>query len=65
MQDELKTAGVVALVGAAVGAGVAIGLGLRFFTAVAMVGLGTGVALGVVAGTKPKSAGAPPPPSLL
>jgi len=65
MQDELKTAGVVALVGAALGAGVAIGLGLRFFTAVAMVGLGTGVALGVVAGTKPKPAGALPPPSLL
>jgi hypothetical protein len=65
MQDELKTAGVVALVGAAVGAGVAVGLGLRFFTAVAMVGLGTGIALGVVAGTKPKSAGVLPPPSLL
>ena len=65
MQDELKTAGVVALVGAALGAGVAIGLGLRFFTAVAMVGLGTGVALGVVAGTKPKSHAALPPPSLL
>ena len=65
MQDELKTAGVVALVGAAAGAGVAIGLGLRFFTAVAMVGLGTGVALGVVAGTKPKHQDALPPPSLL
>jgi len=65
MQDELKTAGVVALVGAAVGAGVAVGLGLRFFTAVAMVGLGTGIALGVVAGTKPKSYDALPPPSLL
>jgi hypothetical protein len=55
MQDELKTAGVIALVGAALGAGVALGLGLRFFSAVAMVGLGTGVALGVVAGTKPKA----------
>jgi hypothetical protein len=55
MQDELKTAGVVALVGAAVGAGVALGLGIRFFSAVAMVGLGTGIALGVLAGAKPKT----------
>ena len=60
MQDELKTAGVVALVGAAVGAGVAVGLGLRFFTAIAMVGLGTGIALGVVAGARPKALGADP-----
>jgi hypothetical protein len=64
MQDELKTAGVVALVGAAVGAGVALGLGLRFFTAVAMVGLGTGVALGLVAGVKPKAFELPPPSTL-
>ena len=61
MQDELKTAGVIALVGAAVGMGVALGLGLRFFSAVAMVGLGTGVALGVVAGSKPKALEGPPP----
>jgi hypothetical protein len=54
MQDELKTAGVIGLVGAAVGAGVALGLGLRLFSAVAMVGLGTGVALGLVAGARPK-----------
>jgi hypothetical protein len=66
MQDELKTVGVVALVGGAVGVGLALGLGLRFFSAMAMVGLGTGVALGVIAGTKPKSAGAlEPPPSML
>jgi hypothetical protein len=64
MQDELKTAGVVALVGAAVGAGVALGLGLRFFSVIAMVGLGTGIALGVVAGGK-RVAGDAPPPSLL
>jgi hypothetical protein len=55
MQDELKTAGVIGLVGAAVGAGVALGLGLRLFSAVAMVGLGTGVALGLLAGTRPKT----------
>ena len=55
MQDELKVAGVIALAGAALGAGVALGLGLRFFSAVAMVGLGTGVALGVVAGARPKT----------
>jgi hypothetical protein len=66
MQDELKTAGVVALVGAAVGAGFALGLGLRLFSAVAMVGLGTGIALGLVAGTRPKLLLAEePPPSLL
>jgi hypothetical protein len=55
MQDELKTAGVIGLVGAALGAGVALGLGLRFYSAVAMVGLGTGIALGVVAGTRPRT----------
>jgi hypothetical protein len=55
MQDELKTAGVIGLVGAAVGAGVALGLGLRLFSGVAMVGLGAGVALGVLAGAKPKT----------
>jgi len=65
MQDELKVAGVIALVGAAAGAGVALGLGLRLFSAIAMVGLGTGVALGVVAGGRPKSAAQLPPPSLL
>jgi hypothetical protein len=53
MQDELKTAGVIGLVGAALGAGVALGLGLRLFSAVAMVGLGTGIALGILAGARP------------
>ena len=55
MRDEVKTAGVLALVGAAAGVGIALGLGLRLFSAVAMVGLGTGVALGVVAGTRPRT----------
>jgi hypothetical protein len=64
MQDELKTAGVIGLVGAAVGAGVALGLGLRLFSAVAMVGLGTGVALGLVAGTRPRTVEMPPPSKL-
>ena len=61
MQDELKAAGVVGLVGAAVGAGVALGMGLRLFSAVAMVGLGTGVALGLLAGTRPRHAELAPP----
>jgi hypothetical protein len=65
MQDELKTAGVIGLVGAALGAGVALGLGLRLFSAVAMVGLGTGIALGVVAGSKPKMLEIEPSPALL
>ena len=64
MQDELKTAGVVGLVGAALGAGVALGIGLRLFSAVAMVGLGTGIALGLLAGSR-RAASEPPPPSLL
>ncbi|HLZ75877.1 hypothetical protein [Phenylobacterium sp.] len=64
MQDELKTAGVIGLVGAAVGAGVALGLGLRLFSGVAMVGLGTGVALGLTLGAR-KAADALPPPSKL
>ena len=61
MQEELKVAGVVGLVGAAVGAGVALGIGLRLFSAVAMVGLGTGVALGLLAGTRPRQAQLAPP----
>ena len=64
MQDELKTAGVVGLVGAAVGAGVALGIGLRLFSAVAMVGLGAGVALGLLAGTRPKTIDHATPPLL-
>lgn len=64
MQDELKTAGVVGLVGAALGAGVALGMGLRLFSTVAMVGLGTGVALGLLVGSH-KIAEELPPPSKL
>jgi len=64
MQEELKVAGVVGLVGAAVGAGVALGIGLRLFSAVAMVGLGTGVALGLLAGTRPRQAQLAPPSML-
>ncbi|MBU1378620.1 MAG: hypothetical protein KKE02_02470 [Alphaproteobacteria bacterium] len=47
MKSELKTAGVIAALGAVAGGAVAIGMGLRLFTTLAMVGLGTGVALGV------------------
>ncbi len=65
MQAELKTAGVIGLVGAALGAGVALGLGLRLFSGVAMVGLGTGIALGVLVGAKQQTAPELPPPSLL
>jgi len=54
MEDEMKAVGVVALAGAALGAGLAIGFGLRFMTVGAMIGLGAGVALGILAGTRPK-----------
>jgi hypothetical protein len=64
MQDEIKTAGVVGLVGAAVGAGLALGMGLRFFSTIAMVGLGTGIALGVIAGTRPRQIAIAPPSML-
>ena len=56
MGSELKTVGVVGLVGAAAGAGLALGIGLRLFSVLAMVGLGTGVALGLVASHKPTRA---------
>jgi len=65
MQDELKTAGVVGLVGATLGVGVALGMGLRLFSATAMAGLGAGVALGMLVGTRPKTDGGLPPPSRL
>jgi hypothetical protein len=52
MREELKTAGFVALVGAAIGGGLALGMGLRAFTAFAVVGLGAGLALGVSSGLK-------------
>ena len=62
MHDELKTAGVVGMIGAAIGAGVALGMGLRLFSGIAMIGLGTGVALGVTLGTRPKTITLQAPP---
>ena len=62
--DKAKIAGVVALVGAAVGAGLALGVGLRLFSTLAMIGLGTGIALGVVAHTN-SGQGQLAPPSML
>ena len=61
--DKAKIAGVVAALGAAVGAGLALGVGLRLFSTLAMIGLGTGIALGVVATAKTHEA--LPPPSTL
>ena len=55
MGSELKTVGVVGLVGAAAGAGLALGIGLRLFSVLAMVGLGTGIALGLMLGAPPHS----------
>jgi hypothetical protein len=54
MQDEMKSMGVVAAIGAAAGAGLALGVGLRFFSVLAMVGLGTGVAIGLVVSARPR-----------
>ncbi|MBI1197434.1 MAG: hypothetical protein GC203_06185 [Phenylobacterium sp.] len=48
MSDQVKTAGTAALVGAAAGAGLALGFGLRLFSALAMAALGTGLALGML-----------------
>jgi hypothetical protein len=55
VKDELKAVGVVAALGAAVGGGLALGMGLRFFSAIAMIGLGTGLALGVAISAAPKA----------
>jgi hypothetical protein len=54
MDDKTKTMGVVALAGMALGAGIAVGLGLRAISAGIVAGLGAGVALGLVAGSAPK-----------
>ena len=62
--EKAKIAGVVALVGAAVGAGLALGVGLRLFSTLAMIGLGTGIALGVMAHGKPGQGELPPPSTL-
>jgi hypothetical protein len=62
--EKAKIAGVVALVGAAVGAGLALGVGLRLFSTLAMIGLGTGIALGVVASGKSGQGELPPPSTL-
>ena len=66
MQDEMKSVGLVAAIGAAAGAGLALGVGLRLFSTLAMVGLGTGVALGLVASHKrtPALSREPEAPSL-
>ena len=66
MQDEMKSVGVVAAIGAAAGAGLALGVGLRLFSAIAMVGLGTGIALGLVASGRrlPALSSEPEAPSL-
>jgi len=64
MEDEMKAVGIVALVGAALGAGLAIGFGLRALTVGAMLGLGAGVALGVLAGSRPKALSADAVPLL-
>jgi hypothetical protein len=55
VKDELKAVGVVAALGAAVGGGLALGMGLRFFSAIAMIGLGTGLALGVAISAAPRT----------
>jgi hypothetical protein len=55
MDDKLKTAGVVALLGGAVGGGLALGMGLRFFATVALIGLGTGLAVGVGSAVRSKT----------
>ena len=50
MDERMKTLGLFALVGAALGAGVVIGAGLRVLTWGAAFGLGGGIAVGLAAG---------------
>ena len=64
MQHEMKAMGVVAAIGAAAGAGLALGIGLRFFSVLAMVGLGTGIAIGLVASARPRALPEPAGPAL-
>ena len=50
MDERMKTLGLFALAGTALGAGVAIGMGIRVLTWGAAFGLGGGIALGLAAG---------------
>ena len=59
MEDRWKEFGVVAGVGAILGAGVALGLGLRPLAGGALVGAGAGIALGIAASGRRKQPGAP------
>jgi hypothetical protein len=52
MREELKTTSAVALVGGAVGAGLAVGIGLRIFATVGLAGLVAGAAIGVASGLR-------------
>jgi hypothetical protein len=52
MQDTIKTYGLWVGVGAAVAAGLAVGMGLRFLATGALVGIGAGAALGIASGMK-------------
>lgn len=61
MDQPLKTMGLWAAVGGALGVGVAIGFGLRVLAVGALAGLGAGAAMGVAAGLKSR---APEPKAL-
>ena len=53
MKTEAKMAGTIAVLGAAAGAGLALGFGLRVFSIIALAGLTAGVALGALSVGKP------------
>lgn len=63
MDERMKTLGLFALAGAALGVGVAIGTGIRVLTWGAAFGLGGGIVLGLAAGAAQheRRLGAPAP----
>jgi hypothetical protein len=63
MDEQMKALGLFALVGTAVGAGIAVGMGLKVLTWGAAFGLGGGIALGLAAGAGRKEHARLAPPA--
>ncbi len=56
MKTEAKMAGTIAVLGAAAGAGLALGIGLRMFSIIALAGLAAGVTLAALMDGEPEAA---------